>query len=251
MYKKLLFCEMKDMNRVFFAPDTSDKRIAYAAEELVKRGFKGVKSEGSADFILLGVNPDKSLLDYNKPIFAGNVSKDGVIDYTKDEAFALENAYLTAEGAISEAVRNSDNSLINSDVLITGLGRISKALVRYTEPYTKNITVCARSGEAIVLAETLGADTITFDKLKCKNIFDFIFNTVPHPVFNEAELKALKKDAVIIDLASFPGGVDRKFAEYLGLNLIIARSLPAKCSPKSAGVIVAKTVERLLKEVTA
>ena len=87
-----------------------------------------------------------------------------------------------------------------------------------------------------------GASAVTIDELATQNDFDFVFNTVPHPIINERELRLFKKDALLVDLASFPGGIDVHFAESLGLNLIVARGLPAKYSPKSAGETVAKAV---------
>ena len=235
------------MKYTFSAPDKSDKRMEYAVEALKNMGYR--ESE-TPDLIVFGVNP-KINKEYNVPCFAGNVSGKGIIDYTKDEAFAIQNAYLTAEAALAVACEHSDLSLVNSNVLITGYGRIAKALHKYCEPLTKNITICARSAIAQALARMQGAVAIDFTALTECGKYDFIFNTVPHPVFNEFELKSVKKGAVIIDLASFPGGVDRHFAEHFGLNLVVARGLPAKYSPKSAGIIVAETIDRMVKEVIA
>lgn len=229
----------------FNAPDKSDKRIEYAAKELCKMGYE---ENENADFILLGVNP-KINEEFSIPCFAGNVSGKNIIDYTKDEAFAIKNAYLTAEAAISLAVQNSENSLINSSVLITGFGRIGKALARYLQPFTSKITVCARSEEATALAASLSFSAKGFEDLSDCSKYDFIFNTVPHPIFNKQELISIKDEALLIDLASFPGGVDVHFSEHYSVNLIIARGLPAKYSPKAAGIIVAQTVNRLSKEV--
>ena len=214
-------------------------------------GYNEAKVENEADFVLLGVNPVGSLLKYEIPCFAGNVSDNNVYDYTKNEVFALKNAYLTAEGALAIAINNCEYSMINAKVLLVGYGRIAKALHRYIAPFTNNITVCARSDEAITLAQSNCADTIRFSDLTKRNDYSYIFNTVPHPVFNEDELRALKKGAVLIDLASFPGGVDVHFAKHLGINLITARGIPAKCSPESAGKVVAETVDIMVKGVFA
>lgn len=231
----------------FYMPDTSDKRIEYAKKELEKLGYISINNSDNADFIVLGVNPEKEYLNYIIPVFAGNVSKKGVIDYTKNEIFAIKNAYLTAEAAISVAINNSDFSLINSPVLICGYGRISKALKRYLEAFTNDITICLRNPQQRAHAESTGAKTISFDELNCRE-YDFIFNTVPHPVFNKKELKTIKKEALLIELASFPGGVDKHFADYYKINLITAGGLPGKYSPQSAGEIVAHTIDNLIKE---
>lgn len=233
----------------FFTPDLSDKRIEFAAKSLQDMGYINTDSEDKADFVLLGVNPAGTLLKHDIPCFAGNVSANNIYDYTKNEMFALKNAYLTAEGALSLAIEGSSKSLINSRILITGYGRIAKALHKYLAPFTNDITVCARSIDAQTLAQMNGAKAVNFDSLQDKSEYDFIFSTVPHPVFNETELAAIKKDAVIIDLASFPGGVDVHFAKHFGLNLIVARGLPAKYSPESAGKVVAQTVDTMVREV--
>ena len=227
----------------FYSPDNTDKRMIYAKTALEKSGYICVEKEENANFIMLGVNPDEKLLSLKKPIFAGHVEEaKGIFDYTKNEAFALKNAYLTAEAALSLAIKSSPLSLINSSVLICGFGRIGKALLRYLEPFTRDITICLRNENAAAAAKSEGARVIGFNELKNKGLYHFVFNTVPHPVFNEEELKALKKGALLIDLASFPGGVDEHYAKKLDINYISARGLPGKYSPESAGEIVAQTV---------
>lgn len=235
------------MKYKFLCPDLTDKRISFAKMHLEKIGYESVNDVANAGFVLLGVNPDKSLLNYTVPIYAGNIFGDNIYDYTKNEDFAIKNAYLTAEGAIALATSSSEKSLFDSSVLLVGYGRIAKALHMLLKNYTNNITVCARSQNQRTLAACNNAAVISFDGLCKKNDFDFIINTVAHPVFNEQELLFVNKDALLIDLASFPGGIDKHIAKSNNLNLIIARGLPAKYSPQSAGIIVADTVDILIK----
>lgn len=234
------------MKGKFFAPDLSDKRIIYAINYLEKMGYSKVDFESNCDFVLLGVNPDKKYLDFNKPVFAGNIKADNIYDYTKCESFALKNAYLTAESAVAVAIDNDDESLINNSVLIAGYGRIGKALHKILCAYTNDITICARDKNVRTLAECCGAKAIDFDKLKNKNDFKFIFNTVAHPVFNKDELDSLNKNTLIIDLASFPGGVDKHISKANDIKLVVARGLPSKYSPKTAGSIVAQTIDEMI-----
>lgn len=223
----------------FYSPDLSDKRLVYAADYLRNIGYEEVKSDKNADFLLLGINYDKKYLSSGVP----------VIDYKNDEAFQLKNAYLTAEAALALTIDESDSSLINASVLIAGYGRIGKALHRYLSAFTNDITVCARSERARAAALSNNAKTIDFNELKKNSNYDVIYNTVPHPVFNEQELSAVRQNALIIDLASFPGGVDKHIAKAKGINLIIARGLPAKYSPEAAGKVVAQTVDKMIKGV--
>jgi dipicolinate synthase subunit A len=235
------------MNNKFYAPDLSDKRIQYATKYLINFSFEPVDLR-YADFVLLGVNPDKKYLEYNLPIFAGGVSDKNVFDYTKNENFAIKNAFLTAEASVSLATSLSEKSLFNSNVLIVGYGRIAKALQKLLSCYTNNITICARNNQQRELAKCYLSNTIDFDDLTKPNSYDFVFNTVPHPVFNEKELSAMNKNALLIDLASFPGGIDKHIAKANELNLVVARGLPGKYSPQTAGNIVAQTVIDMIKE---
>ena len=65
---------------------------------------------------------------------------------------------------------------------------------------------------------------------------------------DEEELKRIKSGALIIDLASYPGGVDFEKAKELGVKTIHALSLPGKVAPKSAGEIIESTILSILKE---
>ena len=97
--------------------------------------------------------------------------------------------------------------LAGTRAVILGYGRIGKALHKYLNTFTKNITICARSEEARCCAFLNGAESIDFLKLNNLIKFDYIINTVPHPVLNKKELSSVSKSALLIDLASFPGGI--------------------------------------------
>lgn len=216
-----------------FAPDLSDKRMIYAVDYLKKMGYEIVSNQDLSDYTVL---PPKSELKINS------------IEYLSDEGFALKNACLTAESALAIAVNESEKSLINAKILIIGYGRIARALHRYLTPFTNNTVICARNSKQRVLAEINGAESCDFDRLKIKNNYDFVFNTVPFPVMNEHELKALNNDALVIDLASFPGGVDKHQARVNGIKLVQAWGLPGKYSPKTAGLFIAQTVDEMIRE---
>ena len=77
---------------------------------------------------------------------------------------------------------------------------------------------------------------------------DVAVNTVPAPVLEAQRLKQLPKDALVIDLASLPGGTDFEAAKELGVRAIHALSLPARCAPVTAGQFVAQAVLAMLRE---
>lgn len=233
----------------FYPYLNDDKRMLYASKYLENNGAQAVGKIENADFILCPINPKNLDCFYPLPVLAGNVEeKDNVFDYTADESFALQNAYLTAQGAIAEASQFSDFSLVGSRVLLLGFGRISKALLSFLSPITNKISVCARNPLQRKQAELLGGEAFDFDELfRRLDGFDFIFNTVAHPVLCRKELEMINKECTIIDLASFPGGADNHFASVLGVNLVVARGLPGKYFPKTSGRLVAESVIKILK----
>ena len=108
----------------------------------------------------------------------------------------------------------------------------------------------ARRYEQLALAESegYGAEQIGgLDGWLCG--YDLVVNTVPAPVLGETELKDLRPDCLIIDLASKPGGVDRKAADRLGRQVIWALSLPGKVAPVTAGGAIRSTIYNMLHEL--
>lgn len=217
----------------FVASDSSDERMIYAVKYLKKMGYEKINSIEKADFELLPPKATKT---------------EKSIDYLNNESFLVKNAYLTAEGGIALAIMESATSLVNSNILIIGYGRISKALHKYLSAFTNDITVSARSKKQRALAKMNCAKVIDIDELKNKNDFDFVFNTVPFPIMSEKEIKALKQTACIIDLASFPGGVDKHIAQLQGIKLVHSLGVPAKYSPKTAGKYVAEAICEIIEE---
>lgn len=58
-------------------------------------------------------------------------------------------------------------------------------------------------------------------------------------------------NALIIDLASLPGGVDFESAKRMGIPTIHALSLPGKVAPKTSGEIIKNTIFNILEEEKA
>jgi len=77
---------------------------------------------------------------------------------------------------------------------------------------------------------------------------DLVLNTVPQCVINRRELTTAK-NALIIDLASKPGGVDMEAAKDLGVKVIWALGLPGKVAPVTAGNIIKETICNILGEL--
>lgn len=170
-------------------------------------------------------------------------------DLMKEESLAFFNAIPTAEGAIFEAIKNSDTTLCNSNCLVMGYGRIGKVLSKMLKGIGANVYCEARKEKDLAFIQAMGYNKLDIVELeKVIPDMDYIFNTIPVVLFNEKMLKLVKKDALIIDLASNPGGVDFEKARELDLNVVWALSLPSKVAPKTAAIYVKGTIDSLLKE---
>ena len=71
---------------------------------------------------------------------------------------------------------------------------------------------------------------------------DFCFNTVPARVVCEDILSLLSRHAVVIDIASMPGGVDFDYCKEHDIPYKHSLGIPGKLSPKTSGMILADAV---------
>lgn len=193
-------------------------------------------------------------------IFGGNVTpqisetanKYGfrIVDYNDVEEFQIANAFLTAESAVGLAIKEMNFSVKDASVLVMGYGRIGKMLCHILKSMGVNVFASARKKRDFEWIRAFGYSPVNTQNV-CSIISDcrLIFNTIPGLVLGEKELFCLPEDALVIDLASKPGGVNFEAAKKLGLKVIWALGLPGKCKPESAGKIVADTVVGILEDM--
>lgn len=166
-------------------------------------------------------------------------------DYMEDDSLAIFNSIATAEGAVAEAIMRHPSNLHEASALVIGYGRCGKTLAHKLNGLSVHVTVCARSETARALAHSNGLKTLSFDEYEeSLGSFEFIFNTVPAMVLDEQAIYKINKHALIIDIASAPGGFDFKTADALGLNACLCLGLPGKYSPHSSSKAIADTLIR-------
>lgn len=172
------------------------------------------------------------------------------VDYYEREELKVLNAIPTAEGAIAIAISETDITVHGCECAVLSFGCVGRATARVLDSLGALVTVFARSATALSKAESLGYKTDHIlnisSALKGKQL---IFNAIPKKVITENVLKNIDKDAIIIDLASKPGGVDIGEAKKHNIRVISALSLPVKYAPVTAGQYLAKTIDHILKGV--
>ncbi len=171
-------------------------------------------------------------------------------DYFEREELAVANAVPTAEGAIQIAMEELPTTLYGLRVLVIGFGRIGKILAHRLRGLGARVTVSARKYGDLAWIEAYGYTPEHTGQLTgWLGSYDLVINTVPARVLDVPQLMDLKEDCLVIDLASKPGGVDRKAAAQLGVKVIWALSLPGKTAPATSGKIIRDTIYHILQEL--
>lgn len=169
---------------------------------------------------------------------------------TRDEV-AIYNSIPTAEGALMMAIQNTDFTIHGSKVAVLGFGRTGMTLARMLKGIGALVHTGVHRPDHYARAMEQGLNPFYTHRLKeLAPELDLVFNTVPKPILTPSVLAHLPSRAVIIDLASAPGGTDFRFAEKRGLKALLAPSLPGIVAPRTAGRILADTLLRLVVQQT-
>ena len=195
-----------------------------------------------------------------KSVVTGGLADDRIIsffrengyelqDYFKRRELIIKNFIPTAEGALNIVMKERDETVFGSKVLITGYGNVSKAAAKLFSACGAYVTCAVRRTDAAAEAETNGLCSADITRIReYISDYDIIINSVPALIIDKAVISCVRKDSLIVDLASRPGGVDLSFAEKAGIRCIHALALPGKAAPKTAGRYLAETVENIISE---
>lgn len=164
---------------------------------------------------------------------------------------AIYNSIPTAEGTIMMAIEHTDYTIHASRVIVTGFGRVGNTVANKFSALGAKVSVSASSIKDLARITEMGLTAIPLSQLAhYTDACDLLINTIPAPVINQEAIQQLRSHALIIDLASIPGGTDFDYARQRGIQTILAKSLPGIVAPKTAGKILADVIKQFLKERT-
>lgn len=175
-----------------------------------------------------------------------------VIEIANRDEVAILNSIPSAEGAIQMAMEATNITIHSSNSFVLGLGRCGLTLANTLKGMGARVTVVARKPADLARAIEMGVNAIDYSELR-KEISkaEVIFNTVPALILDRFLLEVMSREAVIIDLASIPGGTDFEYAQMLGIKAQLAPGLPGIVAAKTAGRILAKIYPPLIIELIA
>lgn len=164
------------------------------------------------------------------------------------EEYAILNCIATAEGAIQIAMEEYPRTLSGSNILVMGFGRIGKILSKMLQGIGSNVYCEARKNEDLAYIRAYGYTPVNLTELdENLNKFDIIINNIPVQILDKSRLDLVKKDVLIIDLASKPGGVDFEYAKSRNIKTIWALALPGKVAPVSSAEYIKETLYNIIK----
>lgn len=196
----------------------------------------------TSEHTLLAGNLDYLITDYcdqNRIVYC---------DLMKIESIAIENAIATAEGAIMKAIEKSPITLHQSKCLVLGYGKCGQVLAAKLKALDAHVTVATRSSESLSLCKVRGLANFAIPKLKERiHKYQFIFNTIPYEILNGSIMKYINSDAIIIDIASAPGGLNYEMAKKLALNATLYLGIPGKVAPKTSAEILGNKILEIIE----
>ncbi|MFF2089064.1 dipicolinate synthase subunit DpsA [Paenibacillus sp. NPDC058174] len=162
---------------------------------------------------------------------------------------AIYNSIPTAEGAIMLAIQNTDITIHGSTSMVLGFGRTGFTMARTLQGLGADVLIGVRRTEHFARAAEMGFKPFYTSKLlEYTGNIDLLFNTIPTMIVTAQIIANLPSRAVIIDLASKPGGTDFRFAEKRGIKAMLAPGLPGIVAPKTAGRIIADCLSQLIMD---
>ena len=166
------------------------------------------------------------------------------IDLLENEKLTILNAIATVEGTIKIVIDKREETIFESNVLICGYGRIGKILCNRFKALGAKVYCSARKERDLTWIRENECIPLQYDEIsKIGKIFDVVINTVPTIIITNKELDSFKKDILIIDLASKPGGIDKNYAEKIEIQVIHALGIPGKELPTSAAKYIKEVIE--------
>ena len=194
--------------------------------------------------IFIAGNIKSELYEYTK---GKNVQ---IIDLLNREELVVLNTISTAEGAIHIEIEETNSTIHGSNVLVMGYGRVGKIVAHMLKGIGANVYCEARKNVDLAWIKAYGYVPVRLNELNgTLQNYDIVINTIPSMVLDEKRLQYLKKECLIIDLASNPGGVDRTTSKKLGIKTIWALSLPGKVAPLTSAEFIRDTIYNILKEM--
>ena len=224
--------------------------------------FNENKSFEGTDFLIFPIPIKKEMIDNifpfahkNNYIIGGLFDKELInfckyygisyYDLYKSGSFVANNAKITAEGAVFNAMQSSKITISGSRCLVIGYGNCGKkicGLLKYMKAQISVVenNICSKCHNVSFYND--------INDIKSVHNLDFIFNTAPSAVLTQNILERLSKNVTIIDIASAPGGTDFDYCTKHDITAKLCPGIPGIYAPVTAAHIIFNEIVNLKRE---
>lgn len=164
----------------------------------------------------------------------------------KNEDFIYKNSILTAEGLIAYLISHRRLPLYQSRVLVLGFGHCAKPIIEDLVGFKTKVDVALRDKSKYQEVEMLKGKPLSLTNIKLDN-YDIVINTIPMNVISHQHIDNVLPSTMIVDIASYPYGLDHHYAISKGLNCQILPSIPCKYAYGYAGQMICDEIEKELE----
>lgn len=159
-----------------------------------------------------------------------------VFEMKDDRALAVSNATSVAEALVALLVGKTRRVLPAHHPLVIGYGATGAAFTDALLGLACAVRVTARRAEHLERARQRGAQPVAYSaRVQAMAESGIVVNTVPSPDAIPPSAFPHLRDAIVVDIASPPGGTDHAAAGVSGIDLTWARGLAGARAPVSVG----------------
>lgn len=166
-------------------------------------------------------------------------------DFMQMQEVVEGNAHITAEAVVAEVLLQSERSICEQRILVTGYGCCGKAIAQIFASLGARILVAARRESVRKQVEEDGFEAIGFPEItEVIGEIDTVINTVPARVITEEIIEKMRKDSLIMDIASDPGGTDFEAAAKYEIPAYLALGLPGIYTTTSSAELLKNAISK-------
>ena len=164
-----------------------------------------------------------------------------LIDYMEDEVFRNENAGLTAEGCLVEAMTKSRCCVKGRNCLVAGFGSCGRAMAKLLLSLEARVTVYDIKEDSQRAA--MESEYDLWQDIEKSQPFDWIFYMADKSCTSEEVLKWCDEKTYLWDITT-GGGLPAEELEEKGIHVEHLTAVPGRILTESAGIILAQMIER-------
>lgn len=178
-----------------------------------------------------------------------NIKCKNVINLLDDLYIKEFNTNITIDGIIDFISKKEIKKIRKISIL--GYGNIGKKLYGKLEEIYNDVQIVAGEIEKEKIDSSVNIfDTENIEKfIEEISTSDIIINTVPKNIICKKVANRISKNTYILDIASYPYGIDNRLVEKYKLNYDLYLGIPGKYEPEKSGTILREKIKNIIEGV--